>query len=298
MILNKLVTWIRVLRLPSTLLAWATIWMGNFLAMSSGSYRPKVGWLALSTAVLLQIVANLANDYGDYIRGSNVGNRVGLSKKASIKLPQLQKGIFLFSSLAALCGLLLLQAADLAILPLVLFLLLGFLSIVAAITYTMGSYPYAYKGGGDIAVFLFFGPIGIMGSLYLHTHTLDTINLLPAISGGLLSVAVLNVNNLRDQALDAAVAKKTWVVRWGRQAGLYYQWGLLGGSMGMLVIFTCLRYQSPWQWLFLAAFPLLINNGLQTTRYTGQRLDSILGQLVGLYLLTVILFGLGLQLAS
>jgi 1,4-dihydroxy-2-naphthoate octaprenyltransferase len=255
--------------------------------------------LAVLTGSLLQVIANLANDYGDFLHGAGVGDRVGeTNQNKLVSLKQLKQAILVVCLVTLACGLLLLHLAHIPWITFIQFVIIGGIAIMAAITYTMGPKPYAYLGLGDLAVMLFFGFVGVLGTAYLHTKTWHTAYMLPALSAGSLAVAVLNLNNIRDQKLDAVVGKKTLVVRMGREVALYYQWVLLGLAIILLLIFTWRYYQRPWQWLFLVIVPRLVQNGLMTKRLAPAQLDLVLQRLVVSQLLLLWLFGIGLVLSK
>jgi 1,4-dihydroxy-2-naphthoate octaprenyltransferase len=275
--------------------------MGNALAIWTGKWDIWIGLFAGITASLLQIIANLANDYGDFLRGGGVGSRVNNAQEAigeSVNLKQLKVAIAWLVALTMGCGLILLHLADLTPYKFVHFALLGAIAIAAAITYTMGPKPYAYTGLGDISVFLFFGLAGVLGTAYLHTKTWNPAYVLPAITCGCFSVAVLNLNNIRDIFSDAQIDKKTLVVRVGRKIALYYQWSLLLIGIISSIIFTIQHYTSPVQWIFLVAAPRLIQNGILTMRRAPDQLDPLLQRLVIAQLIFVLLFGIGLILSG
>ncbi len=179
----------------------------------------------------------------------------------------------------------------------VVFLGLGLLSILAAITYTSGQRPYGYAGLGDISVLLFFGLVGVMGSYYLHTLSLQWVHLLPALSCGFFSTAVLNVNNIRDLKTDELAGKRSIPVRLGRQRAVAYHWVLLGAGILCSVAYGWLNYDIYYQWLFLLCLPLLIQNGRAVQhRRTAAELDPYLKQMAFTTLLYVVTFGIGLLL--
>lgn len=220
-------TWLIALRLPSILLATTSSMTGSVLAVWEGQWKLSIALFACITATLLQLIANLANDYGDFIRGAGVQGRVSQAGGESLSLQQLRRALAGLVLLAIIAGLILLWIANLKFPVLVGFVIGGGLCIIAAIGYTMGSKPYAYLGLGDLAVFLFFGVVGVAGTAYLHTQGWYMSYMLPMVACGCLSVAVLNTNNIRDVYEDQQVSKNTLVVRMGRKFALRYQWVLL-----------------------------------------------------------------------
>ena len=172
---------------------------------------------------------------------------------------------------------------------------MGILAIIAAITYTVGAKPYGYLGLGDLSVLLFFGLLGVGGTYYLQTHSIDSLITLPALGSGLLATAVLNINNLRDIEQDAKVGKNTLVVRIGPKKGRIYHCILLSVVALCYVLFAASTAFSPWHFLFLLAFPLLLKHALFVYRSKEPAvLRPMLAQMSMISLFINILFSLGL----
>lgn len=289
---------------PRTLpLALAAILMGGFLAAAAGEFRPPVVLLAGLTAVFLQILSNLANDYGDSIHGADHVQRLGPRRavqSGQVTAAAMRRAMALFALLAVAGGLGLLWVAfgpD-ALLYFLIFILLGAAAIGAAITYTAGKRPYGYAGLGDLAVLIFFGWVGVIGTYFLQTLRFDAAVLLPATSCGLLAVAVLNVNNIRDIESDRAAGKRSLPVRLGPRRARIYHWILLGGAVTAAVGYVLLDYRSPWQFLFLLALPLLGKHGTAVSRrHDPQELNPLLKQLSLITLFFIVAFGAGQLLA-
>lgn len=293
-------TWLTALRLPSILLATSSVMMGSALAIQAHQFTPAISCLAWITASLLQLIANLANDYGDFERGANVDKTVYVAGTYGLTLTQIRHALVLLVVLASVFGIVLLGVAKYtAYLPTpcsLRLLFLGGLSIIAAITYTMGPKPYAYMGLGDVSVFFFFGIVGVAGTAYLHQPALYLDYALPMIASGCFAVAVLNLNNIRDIVSDKQVSKNTLVVRLGRRFGICYQWFLLLSGMGTLVLFTYWHHHSYWQWMYLVTFPWLIRNGVLTIMRPAEKLTQVLQNLVLLIFCTTLLFTIGIAL--
>ncbi|RCW95859.1 MULTISPECIES: 1,4-dihydroxy-2-naphthoate polyprenyltransferase [Kosakonia] len=290
--------WLESLR-PKTLpLAFAAIVVGTVLAWWQGYFDPLVAVLALITAGLLQILSNLANDYGDAVKGSDKPDRIGPLRgmqKGAISLAQMKRALMIVIVLSCISGLLLVTAATQTMADFIGFLALGVLSIIAAITYTVGKRPYGYLGLGDISVLLFFGWISVMGSWYLQTHMLIPAVILPATACGLLATAVLNINNLRDIESDRENGKNTLVVRLGPINARRYHAGLLVGALLCLALFNLFSLQSLWGWLFVLAAPLLIKQARFVLRELDPRaMPPMLERTVKGALLTNLLFVLGI----
>ena len=160
--------------------------------------------------------------------------------------------------------------------------------------YTMGKNPYGYAGFGDLFVILFFGFVGVMGSYYCHTGNVDLLTFFPALSCGLLSTAVLNINNIRDINSDEKAGKMSIPVRIGRKNAVIYHWALIVISIASTTIFVIIRYHSPIQFLFLITTPLLFFNGLRVSSIKdSKKLDPLLKQMAISTLLFIITFGVG-----
>jgi 1,4-dihydroxy-2-naphthoate octaprenyltransferase len=297
--MNNLKKWIIAARLETIVLALASVGLGSALAASTGSFDWRLGLLTALTAALLQIICNLANDYGDFTHGADPVNKckppsaiqVGL-----VTLKQVKHALQLLLVPTLGLGMLLIYLGQLSSLALFIFVGLGAAAIIAAVAYTMGKKPYGYQGWGDVAVLVFFGLVGVGGTFYLHTKQSGTIWLLPAISYGSLVVAVLNVNNIRDITSDAQVGKKTIPVRIGKKAAIYYHWGLLTIST-MAVLAFLLRYvNSPWPYLCLCTLPALIRHGMAVGRQDPAQLTKQLQNLVLTIFVFVCLLAAGLVL--
>lgn len=290
---GKLTVWLEAFRLRTLPLAAATILLGTLLAASEGALRWPVAVLCLLTAVLLQILTNLANDYGDTLHGADSPQRVGprrVTQQGFISAKSMRLAILAFLLLAMGAGLLLIINES------VFFYVAGLAAIGAAIGYTVGPRPYGYRGLGDLFVFLFFGLVGVGGTYYLQTHRFSPAVLLPAATCGFFCVAVLNINNMRDLHSDALAGKRTLPVRLGLERARVYHWALLGAGVVCALAYTVMRWQNPWQLLFLIALPPLWKNGRTVARREPHELDPYLKQMSITTLLFCLTFGLGLML--
>ncbi|BDD08231.1 1,4-dihydroxy-2-naphthoate octaprenyltransferase [Fulvitalea axinellae] len=296
--------WISAFRLRTLPLALASIGMAAFIAASRGEYSAPVFWLSVLTTTLLQVLSNLANDYGDSIHGADSVERQGPSRAVqagAISPAAMKTGMYVCGILAFVSGVALLYIAlgtDWK--ALLFFLGLGLASIFAAVTYTAGKKPYGYAGLGDLSVLLFFGFTGVMGSLFLYNRNLEFSDLLPAISCGLFAVAVLNINNIRDVKSDRLAGKFSLPVRIGIKKAVFYHFFLLSLGLILAVIYTLINYHSNWQFLFAVSVPMMIYNSLGVSRYgeNPKRLDPFLKQMALTALVFVLSFGSGLILAG
>ncbi len=290
--------WLSAFRLRTLPLALACIGMAGFLAADAGQFDLLIFVLCCLTTILLQILSNLANDYGDSINGADHAGRKGPARAVQagiISANHMRNAVIVFVLLSLFCGLSLLWFSfGWNWKALALFFGLGLLSIAAAIGYTVGKKPYGYIGLGDISVLIFFGLVGVMGSYYLFTHSVTWKELLPAISCGVFSIAVLNINNIRDIESDRSAGKFSIPVRIGKPKAVTYHWMLLIIGLSAAIGYTVLHYHSPWQFLFLPTVPLFIKNGLSVQNRPSAELDPFLKQMALSTLLFVLLFGLGL----
>ncbi|AIQ99247.1 1,4-dihydroxy-2-naphthoate polyprenyltransferase [Pluralibacter gergoviae] len=293
--------WLESLR-PKTLpLAFSAIIVGIALAWWQGHFDPLVAALALVTAGLLQILSNLANDYGDAVKGSDKPDRLGPLRgmqKGVITQAEMKRALMITVGLICVSGLALLLVAYQSVEDFIGFLVLGLLAIVAAITYTVGTRPYGYIGLGDISVLVFFGWLSVIGSWYLQAHTVEAIMFLPATACGLLATAVLNINNLRDINSDRENGKNTLAVRLGPVNARRYHACLLMGTLVCLALFNLIAVHTPWGWLFLLATPLLVKQARFVIRHPDPAdMRPMLERTVKAALLTNLLFVIGIVLS-
>jgi 1,4-dihydroxy-2-naphthoate octaprenyltransferase len=234
-------TWIQAAR-PRTLpLALAATGMGNLLVFKTQKFQISICLLSILTTLFLQILSNFANDYGDSIHGADSGDRKGPSRavqSGKITLKGMKSAIYLFIALSLLSGLSLLFISFHtnwgAFVPV---LIVGLLAIAAAYFYTNGTKPYGYMAMGDASVFLFFGLVAVMATQYLHSLELPALYLLPAVSLGFWSTAVLNVNNMRDMDSDRNAGKRTIPLQLGLHKAKLYQTVLVTGGILSLATF-------------------------------------------------------------
>ncbi|MEM7656485.1 MAG: 1,4-dihydroxy-2-naphthoate polyprenyltransferase [Bacteroidota bacterium] len=289
--------WLSAFRLRTLPLALASIGMGSFIAASDGQFRGIILGLAALTTIFLQILSNLANDYGDSIHGADSQDRQGPQRavqSGQITPEAMKRAMYLFGGLSFVSGISLLWVAAENWQTFVGFLIVGILAIIAAVTYTAGSRPYGYAGLGDVSVLLFFGWVGVMGTYFLHTGHFYPLLLLPASSCGLFAVAVLNVNNIRDIESDQLAGKKSIPVRIGRPSAVRYHWTILLIGWLCAIGFVMMRYQTPWQWLFILTLPLFwVNARAVATKTQASELDPFLKQMVLGTLAFVLTFGIG-----
>ncbi|MCK0192109.1 1,4-dihydroxy-2-naphthoate octaprenyltransferase [Arenibacter sp. F20364] len=263
--MHKIKAWVSAARLRTLPLSLSGIVVGTGLGSMYSQFRWDIFVFALLTTVGFQITSNFANDYGDGVKGTDNENRVGPKRalqSGQLSRNELKKGIVFSIIVCAflVVALLYLSFGTKYLLFTIIFGALGVLSIWAAIKYTVGSSAYGYKGLGDLFVFLFFGLLGVMGSMFLYTKTLYAITVFPAVAIGLLSTGVLNLNNLRDYESDKASNKNTLIVKMGVINGKIYHVLLITFSFLSMLAFTVIHYDNWLNTLHLVAFvPIFIH---------------------------------------
>mgnify|MGYP000087703037 CR=1 FL=1 len=262
---KKIQTWIRAFRLRTLPLALSSSLVGSFLAYSYEGFSWPVFFLSLTTIVFLQILSNLANDYGDTMNGGDSENRIGPSRvtqtgEVSHKSIRRMIAIFIVLSFTSGTTLIFTGLSQFPIHNIIIFFILGLSAIFAAIKYTAGRNPYGYVGLGDLFVFIYFGLVGVFGTFYLHTGFIDPWIILPATSIGLFSTGVLNLNNLRDGISDKENGKKTVVVRYGVKTAKHYHFLIVSLAVVSSLIYTLYFFESPVQLIFMGTIPFLLRD--------------------------------------
>ena len=303
----KLITWIRAARLRTLLLSFSGVLLGGFLSIHTGPSTLRLAsgtagsgtWLCLTfcalTAVLLQVLSNLANDYGDYKKGTDSAKRVGPQREmqsGTITEKQMKRGLGVTAALCMIAGALLIFVfARLSWQELFVFAALGLGAVLAALLYTLGKHPYGYRGLGDLYCFLFFGWAAVAGTFYLATKQLDFSVLLPASAMGFLSNAVLNINNMRDIENDRASGKNSLVVKIGSKKAFVYHCLLIVGAFVCLTGFLILKQAPYYIYAFWLLFPLFLKDLVAIKRTKPEQLDPFLGRQVKHTFLLVLVFG-------
>ena len=255
-------TWLSAFRLRTLPLAFSCIIMGSGLAYADDQFNLTVFVLALVTTLFLQILSNLANDFGDFVKGTDNDERVGPDRTLQsglITKSEMINAMWIIAILCSVFGVWLIYEGTIGLdlKKAGLFAILGLTAMGAAVKYTMGKNPYGYAGLGDIFVFLFFGWLGVIGSYFLHTHSFHWELLLPASTIGLFTTAVLNINNMRDHEADAKSGKNTLVVRIGIEKAKVYHQSLIFGGLLLTIAFVFPSTNSL-HYLFIVTAPLFI----------------------------------------
>ncbi len=287
------------MRLRTLPLSLSGIVVGSFLAYSNDFFNISILILSILTTVGFQVISNFANDYGDGVKGTDNEDRIGpvrALQSGAISPKQMLNAIKITGMVTLLIALLLIYVSfgKENIFYSVLFFLLGIGSIAAAVKYTVGKNAYGYAGFGDIFVFLFFGLLSVCGSYFLYVHSLDYTIFFPAFSVGLLSVGVLNLNNMRDRESDAKAGKNTLIVKIGAKSAKYYHYYILIAAFLFALLYVIIHYQSPWQFIFVLAFiPVFKHLFTVYKNKNAKELDPELKKLALSTFLFSVLFGLG-----
>ena len=301
--MESIIPWIRAARLRTLPLALSCVVISAFIAIKANSFGWNIFVLAVLTTILLQVLANFANDYGDAQNGADNENRVGpdrMVQSGLITQAQMKTGIITTIILTLISGISLLVVAFGELLyssHVILLFVLGVISIIAALKYTAGVDPYGYKAMGDLSVFIFFGILGVLGNIYLYTHEIEWINVLPAISIGALSMAVLNLNNMRDRIEDAKVGKRTIPVIIGQKSAKKYHFGLFFLALVCAMAYSFCTAQKAVHLIYIIPFVVLLIHLIKVSKSNlPDDFDPELKKVALSTFVFALLFGIGLIL--
>ena len=286
------------MRLRTLPLSLSGIILGVFLA--GADYHLDTGTVVflILTTVCLQILSNLSNELGDTLHGTDTDQRQGIHysiQDGEMSIREMKWLIGIFVGLCCCFGAAMIRFSfgTLLCLDSILFLMFGAVTIWAAMHYTLGRNPYGYRGLGDIFVFLFFGLATTCGGYFLCTHEIPSwIFVLPGCAIGCFSVAVLNVNNIRDMKTDAAT-RTTVAILMGPKGARIYQTVLIVAGWAFMIAFCALRFFSIWHYLFVLTLPLYIKHLHGVWTREDRALDPMLPLLVMSTFAFAVLAGLG-----
>jgi 1,4-dihydroxy-2-naphthoate octaprenyltransferase len=280
--------WIQAARLRTLPLSVSGIIVGSMYALRpteefrtpTDVFSWKVFGFAMLTTLGLQVLSNFANDYGDGVKGTDNEDRVGPQRalQSGVISPQaMKRAIGITAVLTLFSAMLLIYHAfgNENFLYSLFFLVLGVLAIFSAIRYTVGNTAYGYRGYGDLFVFVFFGLVSTIGVNFLYSKEIELLLILPAVAIGLLSVGVLNLNNMRDEASDRKSNKNTIVVKIGGEKAKKYHYFLIVIAMVLVLFFALLSNYRLDQYLFALAFiPLIIHLNTVSKNQNTRDLDA------------------------
>ena len=251
--------WIQAARLRTLPLSVSGIIVGSVYAMSQSIFNWKIVIFAFTTTLGFQVLSNFANDYGDGIKGTDNEDRVGPKRaiQSGVISPKAMKNAMVLTSILTLFSAIVLIYFSFKgkyFIYSMIFLILGIIAIASAIRYTVGTRAYGYRGLGDVFVFVFFGLVSTIGIYFMFAKRIDWLLFLPATAIGFLSVGVLNLNNMRDEASDRKSNKNTIVVKIGVAKAKKYHYFLIVSAMVLVLIFAVLSDYRLDQYLFLLAY--------------------------------------------
>jgi 1,4-dihydroxy-2-naphthoate octaprenyltransferase len=299
--MSKTQAWLYAFRLRTLPLAFSSIITGSSIAFAENrsGFKWLVFGLCLFTTLLLQILSNLANDYGDSEKGTDNEDRIGPKRAVQagmLSFNEIKTGIIVTVVLCLVSGIALIYEAfkDVEWGYSIFFFLLGLGAIAAAIKYTVGKNAYGYSGLGDVFVLLFFGVVGVCGSYFIMAKQLNFAVLLPALSIGCFASGVLNLNNMRDCQSDAKAGKNTLVVKIGLQKAKTYHRILILLGFLFSIAYVVVSFASTMQLLFVITMPLFRKHLVAVKQIQEPKeFDPLLKQLaIGTFIFSV-LFALG-----
>lgn len=292
--MTTLKAWIGAARLRTLPLSVAGILAAAAIAIYSDVFNARIFGLSIFTTLGFQILSNLANDYGDGIKGTDNSERIGPARamqSGALSATALKKGIWVTALITLLSAVVLIYLAfgkENLVLSLV-YLFLGIAAITAAIKYTVGSNAYGYKALGDLFVFLFFGLVSVLGGFFLYKQELILEVILPALTVGFWSVAVLHLNNMRDRSSDLKSGKITIAIKLGPKTSKKYHYMLLVTGAFAALVFAWLTATGWMGYLPLLAFiPLALHAKTVALNKDQQLLDPELKKVA----LSTFLYGL------
>jgi len=292
--LSKFQVWLLASR-PKTLpAAVSPVIIGSAVAFAEHSFRFGPALAAFLGALLLQIGANLANDVFDYEKGADQHDRLGpmrVTQALLLSPKDVKTGMWVTFALAAICGIYMTLVSGWFI------LLIGLLAILAAIAYTGGPFPYGYKGLGEIFVFIFFGFAAVCGTYYAQTNTISQLAVLSSIPVGLLIVAILVVNNVRDYESDKAANKRTLAVRFGLEWARQEFVSIVILAFVTVVLLSISDISTPWLLLTWLSLPLVFSTSSSVLNQRGKILNKTLASTGQLTLVFSLLYAVGLILS-
>jgi 1,4-dihydroxy-2-naphthoate octaprenyltransferase len=288
---SKIRLWLNSTR-PRTLpAAAAPVVIGLALAF----YDSKINWLyavfTLIAALLIQIGTNLANDYFDFVKGTDTEKRVGpvrLIQAGFVKKNEMLAAFITAFAIACVFGIFLVIRGGYPVLA------IGIFAVISGILYTAGPAPLGYIGLGDVFVFIFFGIISVMGTYYLQVLKINTLVFTASLAPGFLSIAILTANNIRDIKTDKESSKKTLIVRFGYTFGIIeYLFCIIAANLIplILVLITKSHY-----WCLISVLSIIIAvkpAKIIISRPDPESLIPVLGMTGQILLIYSILFSIG-----
>ena len=296
--MSRIKSYVVAMRLRTLPLSLAGVTLGLLLSAADYHVRIPVVVFTLLTTLFLQLLSNVSNELGDTLKGTDREDRLGPAYSLSsglLRPSDLKMMIWISVILSVASGLAMIWFSFGTLLSLesILLMILGAGAISGAMRYTLGSNPYGYRGFGDLSVFIFFGIVAVLGSYFVASHEIRSWNmLLPAASIGCFSVAVLNVNNIRDMKSDAAT-RVTIPIKIGERGAKIYQTVLIVLGWACMTAYCLLRMHSLWHYLYVLTLPLFVAHVAGVWKRHGKDLDPMLPLLVVSIFFFALLAGFG-----
>lgn len=289
--LKTIKIWFMALRPKTLTAAISPVMIGTAMAYGDGIHHVPSAILCLLAALSIQIGTNIANDYFDFKKGADTEERIGPTRvtQAGLIAPNIVRLAFIFSFAVAgfICFLLVHRAGW----PIAA---IGIVSIISGILYTAGPKPLGYIGLGELFVLIFFGPVAVGGTYYVQSLEMNYAVILAGLAPGLISVAILVVNNYRDMASDAKTGKNTLVVRFGRTFGQFeFITAILCAALIPVFIYIRIEDHIAILWSAFICLPAIPIIHTVLTKTDGPQLNKCLAKTGGLLLLYSILFSIG-----
>ena len=285
--------WVMATRPKTLAAAFVPVAVGTAVAWADGKFAFLAALAALVGAMLIQIGTNLANDYFDFRKGADTEERLGPTRVVQAGLlseSAVRNAMILTFALSAVVGGYLVFVGGWPI------LVIGILSIMSGVAYTGGPYPLGYNGLGDVFVFIFFGLIAVTGTYYVQALEWSMASLIASVPVGLLSVAILIVNNYRDIDTDVKAGKRTLAVRMGRKGTqIQYILALLLAYVVPVIQFA-VNTANPWVLLPVISGPLAVKLVSELLTKQGSELNSVLEKTAKLLVVFGLLYAIGIAL--
>ncbi len=294
----KVKSYVSALRLRTIPLSLAGVSLGAMLAAADYHVGFMVVVFLLLTAACLQMLSNVSNELGDFQHGTvsahgrEASQSLVTGELTESDMKMLIKVLVVITCLSGMT-MLFFSFGTLFCMESLLMMVLGYFAVNAAMKYTMGRNPYGYRGLGDVFVFIFFGVVAVFGAYCLCSHVFATwLILLPSVSIGAFSIAVLNVNNIRDMESDR-LTRTTVALKLGEKGAKIYQTLLVVIGWAAMLAYACLRMFDLWHFLFVLTLPLYVWHLVGVWKNSGRALDKYLPVLVLSTFAFALLGGLG-----
>lgn len=282
--------WLQAARPKTLWAAFSPVCIGVAMAWADGVFHAPSALLALTGALLIQVGTNFYNDCADFEKGADTADRKGplrVTQAGWVSPAAMKRATAVVFGLAVVSGGYLIWRGGWPIVA------IGFSAILFGLWYTAGRYSLAYLGIADLFVLAFFGPVAVGGTYYVQALTLDPLVPLAGLAPGLLSVAILLVNNIRDREEDRAAGKRTLVVRLGRPASVRL-YGVVV-TLALLVPLGLYLYvpDHPWSLATVGLLPMGLRLAFRMAWTPAVALNPMLGATSRLLLLYALIFSLG-----